>query len=84
MIKKFKQGIEDYYLYNKKRYYIVLTINHKKEDTLSDLMGRLMLYKERLARAYRNSKRDKQKTKSFFNQFDGMVISIEVSHNGTS
>lgn len=84
MIKKFKQGIEDHNLYNKKRYYIVLTINHKKEDTLSDLMDRLMLYKERLARAYRNSKRDWQKTKSFFNQFDGMVISIEVAHKGTS
>jgi len=84
MIKKFKQGIEDHNLYNKKRYYIVLTINHKKEDTLSDLMDRLMLYKERLARAYRNSKRDWQKTKSFFNQFDGMVISIEVAHKWPS
>lgn len=84
MIKKFKQGIEDHKLYHKKRYYIVLTINHKKEDTLSDLMDRLILYKERLARAYRNSKRDWQKTKSFFNQFDGMVISIEVAHNWPS
>jgi hypothetical protein len=45
-------------------------------------MERLMLYKDRLARAYRNSKRDSQKYKSFFSQFDGMVISIEISHKG--
>lgn len=41
-----------------------------------------MSYKEKLARAYRNSKRDNQKHKSFFSQFDGMIISIEMSHKG--
>lgn len=82
MIKKFSQGIEEHQLYDKKWYYMVLTIKHKKEDSLTDLMDRLMLYKERLARAYRNSKRDWQKKKSFFNQFDGMVISIEIAHKG--
>jgi hypothetical protein len=43
-------------------------------------MKRLQKYKTRLSKAYRNSKRDKQKTKSFFAQFDGMVISIEIAH----
>jgi hypothetical protein len=43
-------------------------------------MERLKLYKSRMAKAYRNSKRRNQKTKSFFNQFDGMVISIEIAH----
>jgi hypothetical protein len=43
-------------------------------------MDRLQLYKERLAKAYRNSKRKEQKSKSFFSQFDGMVISIEIAH----
>jgi hypothetical protein len=33
-------------------------------------MERLQKYKTRLAKAYRNSKREKQKTKSFFAQFD--------------
>lgn len=41
-----------------------------------------MLYKDKLARTYRNSKRDKQRQKSFFSQFDGMVISIEIAHSG--
>lgn len=45
-------------------------------------MNRLMLYKSRLARIYRNSKRNNQKSKSFFAQFDGMVISIEIAHKG--
>lgn len=45
-------------------------------------MDRLTLYKNKLARAYRNSKRDKQKTKSFFSKFDGMVFSIEIAHKG--
>lgn len=80
MIKKFAEWVQTHWLYNKQRYYIVLTISHKKDDTLEELMDRLMLYKERLARAYRNSKRSWQKTKSFFNQFDGMVISIEIAH----
>lgn len=80
MIKKFSQGIEANWLYKQKWYYIVLTISHKEWDKLSDLMDRLMLYKDKLARAYRNSKRDNQKSKSFFAQFDGMVMSIEIAH----
>jgi hypothetical protein len=43
-------------------------------------MVKLMKAKEKLARNYRNSKRDSQKKKSFFWYFDGMVISIEVAH----
>jgi hypothetical protein len=83
-IKKFSQGIEENNLYGKKRYYIVLTISHKQNDTLEDLMKRLIIYKDRLAKAYRNSKRKEQKTKSFFSLFDGMVISIEIAHKGTN
>ena len=82
MIKKFSQGIQEHKLYDKKRYYIVLTISHKQWDKLSDLMDRLMSYKNMLARSYRNSKRDKQRHKSFFSQFDGMVMSIEIAHKG--
>ncbi|MDR0650218.1 MAG: hypothetical protein LBG59_02140 [Candidatus Peribacteria bacterium] len=70
MIKKFKEGIETNNLYAKQRYYIVLTINHTQNDTLEELMKRLMTYKDRLAKAYRNSKRNEQKTKSFSSLFD--------------
>ena len=84
MIKKFKEWIEKNNLYKKNRYYIVLTINHKADDKLEDLMERLKLYKSRLAKTYRNSKRDSQKTKSFFAQFDWMVISIEIAHKWNS
>jgi predicted RNase H-like HicB family nuclease len=69
-IKKFSQGIEVNNLYNKKRYYAVLTISHKQGDTLEELMKRLTIYKDGLAKAYRNSKRKEQKTKSFFSLFD--------------
>lgn len=84
MIKKFKDGVQKHQLYEKKRYYIVLTIRHKQSDTLEELMDRLMLYKDKLARSYRNSTRESQKSKSFFSNFDGMVVSIEISHKGTS
>ncbi len=84
MIKKFSQGIVKHDLYDKQRYYIVLTISHKQGDTLTELLDRLMLYKDKLARAYRNSRRDSQKSKSFFSQFEGMVVSIEISHKGKS
>lgn len=70
MIKKFSQGIQEQDLYTKHWYYIVLTISHKQGDSLSDLMDRLMLYKDKLARLYRNSKRESHKSKSFFSQFD--------------
>lgn len=80
MIKRFEQGIKAQNLYEKHRYYIVLTIKHKAWDTLEDLMAKLLTSKEKLARNYRNSKRDMQKNKSFFSVFDGMVISIEVAH----
>jgi Replication protein. len=83
-IKKFSQGIEENNLYGKKWYYIVLTISHKQDDTLEELMKRLMTYKDRLAKAYRNSKRKEQKTKSFFSLFDWMIISIEIAHKGTN
>ena len=82
MIKRFSEGIKAQKLYDKKRYYIVLTISHKEGDSLSGLMDRLMLYKDRLARAYRNSKREGHKNKSFFSKFDGMAISIEIAHKG--
>lgn len=80
MIKKFSQWIQKHNLYDKKRYSIVLTIRHNKNDTLQESMQRLMLYKSRLARAYRNSKRPIQVSKSFFSQFDGMAMSIEITH----
>jgi hypothetical protein len=80
MIKRFEQGIQANNLYQKKRYYIVLTIKHTKKDNLSDLLEKLMKCKDKLARNYRNAKRQSQKNKSFFHYFNGMAISIEVSH----
>lgn len=80
MIKKFQTGIEEHDLYKKNWYYIVLTISHKAWDKLESSLERLKLYKSRLAKAYRNSKRDSQKKKSIFSVFDGMIISIEISH----
>ena len=82
MIKKFEQGIKERNLFAKNRYYIVLTIKHNENDKLEDLMEKLMNAKDKLARNYKNSKRTTQKTKSFFNVFDGMVSSIEVTHKG--
>lgn len=80
MIKRFAQGVQNNNLHHKQRYYIVLTISHKAWDELQTLLDRLQHYKNKLARAYRNGKRPNQKNKSFFSQFDGMVMSIEVSH----
>lgn len=43
-------------------------------------MEKLYAGKEKLARRYRNGKRATQKKKSFFNYFDGIVSSIEVTY----
>jgi hypothetical protein len=80
MIKKFSLGVDQYKLWNKNRYYIVLTIQHNQNDTLEELLAKLMKYKEQLARNYRNWKRNTQRNKSFFSQFDGMVTSVEIAH----
>lgn len=80
MIKRFERWMKENDLYKKKWYYIVLTIKHSKDDTLPYLLKKLVKWKEKLARNFRNSKRANQKSKSFFNNFDWMVTSIEVSH----
>lgn len=84
MIKRFEQGIKANDLYQKKWYYTVLTIKHSKNDTLADLLEKLMKAKDKLARNFRNSKRPNQKNKSFFHYFDWMVISIEVTYSEKS
>jgi hypothetical protein len=44
-------------------------------------MDKLWKAKEKLAQRFRNSKRAKHKTKSFMNNFDGIVSSVEVTYN---
>ena len=81
MIQRFEGFIKEKELTTKNWYYIVLTIKHQSKDTLETCLSKLTTAKDKLARNYRNSKRTNQKTKSFFEQFDGMVSSIEVTKN---
>ncbi len=81
MIQRFENFIKEKDLTTKNWYYIVLTIKHGYNDNLSDLLSKLTKSKDKLARAYRNGKRQSHKKKSFFSQFDGMVSSIEVTKN---
>jgi len=79
-IQKFEKGIVENWLENMFWYHIIPTIKHNKNQTLKEVMDNLMKAKKRLANDYKNSKRNTQKSKSFFSQFKGMVISTEVSH----
>ena len=47
-------------------------------------MNKLWTAKEKLAQKFRNSKRDTHKSKSFMYNFDGIVSSVEVTHNPKS
>lgn len=81
MIQKFEQWISDNRLENKYRYHITLTVKHNRNQTLKTVLNKLCTAKEKLAKRYRNWKRDSQKTKSFMNNFDWIVSSIEVTYN---
>ena len=81
MIQRFENFIKEKDLTTKNWYYIVLTIKHGYNDKLSYLLSKLIKSKDKLARVYRNGKRQNHKKKSFFSQFDGMVSSIEVTKN---
>ena len=79
-IQKFEKGIVDNGLENMYWYHIIPTIKHNKDQSLGTVLNKLLVAKDRLAIAYRNSKRKSQKTKSFFSRFTGMVASIEISY----
>ena len=79
MIHRFEQWIEQYWLQSKYRYHITLTVRHNRNQTLKSVMDKLFHAKEKLAKNYRNWKRDTQKTKSFMNNFDWIVASVEVT-----
>lgn len=84
MIKRFEQWIQQYQLYTKHWYHITLTVRHNKDQSLREVMDKLCEAKTKLGKRYRNWKRTTQKKKSFFNNFDGMVSSIEVTYSDTN
>ena len=81
MIQRFINWIQQYQLYKKHWYHITLTVRHNKNQSLNEVMDKLCTAKEKLGKRYRNWKRVTQKKKSFFNYFDGIVSSIEVTYN---
>lgn len=81
MIQRFMEWIQKYELYNKHWYHITLTVKHNKNQSLKTVMDKLCTAKEKLWKRYRNWKRSSQKTKSFMNNFDWVVSSIEVTWN---
>lgn len=81
MIQRFMAWIQKYELYNKHRYHITLTVRHNRNQSLKTVLNKLCEAKEKLWKQYRNWKRNSQKTKSFMNNFDGIVSSIEVTWN---
>jgi len=81
MIQRFMQWIQQYGLYNKHRYHITLTVKHNRGQDLKTVLDKLCTAKEKLWKRYRNWKRNSQKTKSFMNNFDWIVSSIEVTRN---
>lgn len=83
-IQHFTQWIYEHWLETKNWYHITLTIRHSKEDTLEELLDKLMKCKKTLTQRVRNSKRTNQNKQSFFSQFDGSVSSIEVTYSQKS
>lgn len=84
MIQRFLKWIEQYNLKDKHRYHITLTVKHNKNQSLKTVLDKLCTAKEKLWKNYRNWKRNSQKKKSFMNNFDWIVSSIEVTHSEKS
>lgn len=80
-IQEFIEWIQRLWLEEKYRYHIVLTVKHKKHQSLSDVMDKLYEAKKKMSQRLRNSKRKVHKDKSFFHKFDWMISSVEVSHS---
>ena len=78
-IQKMERLIKEKKLHNKNWYFIVLTFRTTPNTTLENAMSEVMQYRSTISRNYKNWKRDNQITKSFFNNFEWMVSSIEVS-----
>lgn len=68
-----KAWINDMYWYK-----LWFTLRHKNWDKLVGLLDVLFNVKENLTRQIRNSKHPKQKTKSFFTQFHGILLAFEI------
>ena len=79
MIKKYVDNIKLHGLEKKHWYMITLTIKHNKYQSLDLVLGKILKYRDIIARKMRNGKREEQKKKSFFNYFSGMAISIEIT-----
>lgn len=84
MIQKFEAWIIQFSLDTKQRYHITLTVRHNNRQSLDFLMDKLWKAKEKLAQNFKNSKRNTHKSKSFMNNFDGMVSSVEVTYSPKS
>ena len=84
MIQRFIGGIEANNLDRYNRYHIVLTIRHKKSDTLRDLLDKMMHYKKIITQSVRNSKRENHHKTNFFCKFFGFASSIEITHSKKS
>ncbi|EKD25075.1 MAG: Replication protein [uncultured bacterium (gcode 4)] len=84
MIQKFEAWIVQYGLDTKNWYHISLTVKHNNRQSLDFLMDKLWRAKEKLAQRFRNSKRANHKTKSFMNNFDGIVSSVEITYSQKS
>ncbi len=81
MIQRFEQWIQQYRLYDKHWYHITLTVRHNSSQSLKTVMDKLCTAKGKVAKRYRNWKRPEQKTKSFMNNFDWLICSIEVTQS---
>lgn len=65
-------------LENKNRYYMVLTIRHKKDDDLVELFRKLTGGIDKIRQKIKDSKRDKSDT--IFKYIEGAILSIEVTY----
>lgn len=79
MMQQFHAFVDEKWLRQKKWYYAVLTIKHNKGDSLSELLGKLMAYREEV-RVRFNKAHKKKWFASFFSKVDGFVSSIEITN----
>ena len=69
-------------LVKKNWYYIVLTVKHNKDDSLSDVWEKLQRSKKTLSNISRKDKlriKENKEIKSFLGSFDGVYWTIETT-----
>ncbi len=77
--KKLLERIPESWFKSKKRYMITLTMQHDEKRSLEWLLKVMFDARAKLTKAAKNSEDQRQRRKTFYSLFDGLIFSLEIT-----